>query len=119
MAAASGRGGCNSLLTLLGIYALGKLSGGLGGIVPDEDDGNDANDPVGGGLDRNAATGSAPKADASGRSSLLSPPSFPTKRHPLVVSAQVLLSETSKLTPRACTLPSYVFGIIYSKHINC
>jgi len=111
VATAGGRVDCTpNVSTLLGMYALGKLSGGLRGFVPDVDDNDVANDPAGGGLDRNAASGGAPKADAPGRSSMLSLPSFPTARHPFVVSAQVLSRDASKLTLRACTLPSLLYG---------
>ncbi|KAL9189645.1 hypothetical protein ACHAXT_009320 [Thalassiosira profunda] len=88
-----GRGvNCNSVSTLLGMYASGKTSGGLGRFVPDEEDENEN-----------------PAEDMTG-SSLLSPPSFPTSKHGYAVSAQVLSREVSALTLRACTLPSLLYG---------
>ena len=94
---------CTKVSTLLGMYASGKMSGGLGSFIPkdDEDDVNPASDePT---LD--AAT---PKAEAG--SSLLSPPAFPTSKHRFVVSAQVLSRDASSVTLRACTLPSLLYG---------
>mmetsp|Transcript_30414 Transcript_30414/g.64377 ORF Transcript_30414/g.64377 Transcript_30414/m.64377 type:complete len:787 (-) Transcript_30414:109-2469(-) len=100
------RGGgvaCNKVSTLLGMYASGKLSGGLGSFIPDDDD-DDVNPAADDRLDP-----ATPKADVSG-SSLLSPPSFPTSKHRFVVSAQVLSREASSVTLRACTLPSLLYG---------
>lgn len=85
------RGGnivCTKISTLLGMYASGKMSGGLGRFIPDEDvdDVNPVNDELG---------------DSA---------SFPTGKHPFSVSAQVLSREASSVTLRACTLPSLLYG---------
>ena len=90
---------CNQVSKLLSMYASGKVSGGLGSFIPN-DDGDDDNDND----DDNDAN------PASARSSLLGPPPFPTSKHDYVVSAQVLSREASSLTLRACTLPSLLFG---------
>lgn len=90
--------GHNKISTLLGMYATGKASGGLGNFTPvdaDEDEMDKA--------DADAAT-------TETTTSLLKPPSFPTSVHPFVVSAQVLSREVSTLTLRACTIPCLLHG---------
>jgi len=82
---------CNQVSTLLGMYASGKMSGGLGSFLPNEDD-----------------VGINPADDLDATE--LDPDSFPTSKHPFVVSAQVLSREASSLTLRACTLPSLLYG---------
>jgi len=93
---------CNKVSALLGMYASGKMSGGLGSFIPDEDDvPNPANEDED--LDPNT-----PKASSSS-----APPSsddFPKSKHSFAVSAQVLSREASTLTLRACTLPSLLYG---------
>lgn len=93
---------CHKVSALLGMYASGRMSGGLGGFLPNEDEVPNPADEL------DPAT---PKADPaiSGSSSLLCPP-FPTSKHPYAVSAQVLSREASFLTLRACTLPSLLYG---------
>ena len=88
----------NKISSLLGMYASGKASGGLGNFAPSDMDLNPADE-----MD---------KADTTTEraSSLLAPPSFPTSVHPFVVSAQVLSRESSSLTLRACTIPSLLHG---------
>ena len=86
---------CNQVSKLLSMYASGKMSGGLGSFIPNEEDDNDNVDD---------------DANPAARSSLLGPPPFPTSKHDYVVSAQVLSREASSLTLRACTLPSLLFG---------
>ena len=101
-----GRGtvACKKVSTLLGMYASGKISGGLGSFIPDEDD------------DGNTESADEMKLDTSARhsslSSLVSPlsPPFPESKHRFVVSAQVLSREASSLTLRACTIPSLLYG---------
>lgn len=89
---------CKKISTLLGMYASGKIGGGLGGFINDDhmnlelDDNNNNVDPT------------TPRInDVSG-------PSFPVSKHPFVVSAQVLSREASSLTLRACTLPALLYG---------
>ena len=88
--------GNNKISTLLGMYASGKVSGGLGNFVPAEADEDEMDD----------------KADATteAATSLLTLPSFPTSVHPFVVSAQVLSRDVSTLTLRACTIPCLLHG---------
>lgn len=103
------RGGgiaCDKVSTLLGMYSSGKVSGGLGSFIPDEDD--DAN-PAAEDRTMDPTTTSKDNVD-SGSHSLLSPPSFPTSKHGYAVSAQVLSREASTVTLRACTLPSLLYG---------
>ena len=88
----------NKISSLLGMYASGKASGGLGNFAPSEMDLNPADD-----MDKTDTT-------TERASSLLAPPSFPTSVHPFVVSAQVLSREASALTLRACTIPSLLHG---------
>mmetsp|Transcript_3672 Transcript_3672/g.5578 ORF Transcript_3672/g.5578 Transcript_3672/m.5578 type:complete len:708 (-) Transcript_3672:1953-4076(-) len=87
--------GHNKISTLLGMYASGKASGGLGNFTPVDADEDEMD-----------------KADATTETttSLLTPPSFPTSVHPFVVSAQVLSREISTLTLRACTIPCLLHG---------
>jgi len=87
---------CDKVSSLLRMYASGKMSGGLGSFLPnnDEDIPNSA-DELG------AAT---PKADPTLSGSLLCPP-FPARKRAYAVSAQVLSPEASSLTLRACSLP--------------
>lgn len=99
-----GRISCTKVSTLLGMYASGKMGGGLGSFIPTEDD-----DDVNPASDEMKLDPSTPKAGA-GSSSLLSSPSVPTSKHPFVVSAQVLSRQSSGLTLRACTLPSLLYG---------
>lgn len=85
----------NKISALLGMYASGKASGGLGNFTPVDADEDEMD-----------------KADATTETttSLLKPPSFPTSVHPFVVSAQVLSREVSTLTLRACTIPCLLHG---------
>ena len=92
-------GAYNKISTLLGMYASGKMTGGLGRFIPDDDmmnlgaDDNNNMDPT-----------STPNPDDDAG------PSFPASKHPFVVSAQVLSREASSLTLRACTLPALLYG---------
>eukprot|EP00986_Skeletonema_menzelii_P003751 scaffold1199_cov143-Skeletonema_menzelii.AAC.5 len=87
--------GHNKISTLLGMYASGKASGGLGDFAPVEADEDEMD-----------------KADAASGAtgSLLTLPSFPSSVHPFVVSAQVLSRDVSSLTLRACTIPCLLHG---------
>jgi len=87
--------GHNKISTLLGMYASGKASGGLGNFAPADADEDE--------MDKADATSGA-------TTSLLTLPSFPTSVHPFVVSAQVLSREVSSLTLRACTIPCLLHG---------
>jgi len=92
---------CDKVSTLLGMYASGKMSGGLGSFLPNSD--GDFPNPAD---ELGAAT---PKADPTLSGSLLCPP-FPASKHAYAVSAQVLSREASSFTLRACTLPSLLYG---------
>ncbi len=77
---------CNKISTLLGMYASGRISGGLGRFIPDDE------------MNYGAETDDVAEQ------------SFPASKHPFVVSAQVLSRESSSLTLRACTLPALLYG---------
>ncbi|KAL3770363.1 hypothetical protein ACHAWU_003583 [Discostella pseudostelligera] len=87
---------CHKISYLLGMYASGKMSGGLGRFIPNDDDDMKLDD-------NNNMDPTTPNTDVAG-------PSFPTSKHPFVVSAQVLSREASSLTLRACTLPWLLYG---------
>ena len=93
-----GGGVCHKISYLLGMYASGKMSGGLGRFIPNEDDDMKLDDNNNDNMDPTTLN-----TDIAG-------PSFPTSKHPFVVSAQVLSREASSLTLRACTLPALLYG---------
>ena len=121
----NGCGGVNKISTLLGMYAAGKVSGGLKGFIPIDDD-NDNNvdgmNPVGGSggdlMDPSSTattTTTTPKTVAdiisSNNSSAIQTITTTTStRHRYAVSAQVLSREASSLTLRTCTIPSLLYG---------
>jgi len=89
---------CDKVSKLLGMYASGKMSGGLGRFIPNDME-----------VDDHQLDSTTPK-EADHVSSLLGPPAFPDTKHQFAVSAQVLSREASSLTLRACTLPSLLYG---------
>jgi len=88
--------GYHKISNLLRMYSAAKTGGPLG--FTDDNDPTDIHTHAG--MDGNPTT----------HPSLLASPSFPTSLHPFVVSAQVLSRESSKLTLRACTIPSLLHG---------
>ncbi|KAL3763874.1 hypothetical protein ACHAW5_000420 [Stephanodiscus triporus] len=104
----------DGISTLLGMYASGRASGGLGAFVPnddyDEDEDDDANRPAGrGGMGGDemdtTSTSASPGVDL-----VPSGPTFPSSRHRFAVSALVLSREASSLVLRTRTLPSLLYG---------
>ena len=109
----------HKISTLLGMYASGKVSGGLTGFIPDDDDNVDGMNPAGGSggdlMDPSSTvTAATPKAVAdisSNNSSALQTTTTTTStRQQYAVSAQVLSREASSLTLRTCTIPSLLYG---------
>jgi hypothetical protein len=121
----NGVGVGNKISTLLGMYAAGKVSGGLKGFIPNDDDNDNNNvdgmNPTGGSggdlMDPSstATTTTTPKTVAdiisSNNSSAIQTTTTTTStRHRYAVSAQVLSREASSLTLRTCTIPSLLYG---------
>ncbi|KAL7473958.1 hypothetical protein ACHAXS_014297 [Conticribra weissflogii] len=89
----------HKISNLLRMYSAAKTGGSLG--FTDDDDPADLHAPT---------TPAGMDGNSTAHSSLLASPSFPATIHPYVVSAQVLSRESSKLTLRACTIPSLLHG---------
>lgn len=114
-----GCGVVNKTSTLLGMYASGKVSGGLKGFIPDDDDNDnvDGMNSAGGSggdlMDPSSTATTTPKTVpdiSSNNSSALQTTTTTTTRHRYAVSAQVLSRDASSLTLRTCTIPSLLYG---------